>query len=311
MPGPDAAYEYNWNSLVGCLQGLLRQAGLPSGGSRVSAVSGEAFRVQPIFDRAGYVPHPLAGLAQDLVALGLRARGGRLGPDRAASATAGVAAGSVVCAGRCRGGGQWRRMGPYRASSGSSWDTRRNAAPTSSRGRSRTRSAGCCPRRACPPRAADWLALVVPQGPALEPAGSDDLAACAAARALQAGAAAGLRRWIALLESGAPIEARVHAYRAQALAAARGEASRFWSEFADGALGRTETRPLAALREPARRQALVCSRFATLFPYPAGGDLAGGGRIVGAGILREVLAVEEELAPLLEAVGAPGPGAID
>ena len=42
---PPARYEYNWNPLLGCLQGLLRAAGLPHDAARVGAVSGEAFRL--------------------------------------------------------------------------------------------------------------------------------------------------------------------------------------------------------------------------------------------------------------------------
>ena len=305
MPGPDAAYVYNWNSLVGCLQGLLRQAGLPSGGAQVSVVSGEAFRVEPVFDRAGYVPRPLAGLSRDLAALGLRARVDVWGLARRRLPLLRWRLERRV-RGALSGG---RAVAAYGAVPGEfglivAYEVQRRAYVV--QGPLTDAIGGLLPAAGLPGPAADWLALVAPQGPGLEPAGSDDLARRAAAQALQAGAAAGLRRWIALLESGAPIEARVHAYRAQALAAARGEASRFWRELADSPLGEMETRPLAALREPARRQALVSSRFATLFPYPAGGDLAGGGRIVGAGILREVLAIEEELAPLLAAVRAPG-----
>ena len=75
-------YEYNWNPLVGCLQGLLRAAGLPHDAARVSAVSGEAFRLpslaaepqQPAFAAGADQPRDLSALAGDLALLGLRAR---------------------------------------------------------------------------------------------------------------------------------------------------------------------------------------------------------------------------------------------
>ena len=301
MSDAEIAYEYNWSSLVGCLQALLTQTGLPAGAARVSAVSGDGFLVEPAFDRVGYVPRRLDALTEDLAALGLQARVDvwRIGRWRPPILS-------------WRVGRRIRRtlsMGRAVAAYGAvpnefglivGYDAQRGAYTV--RGPLTDEIGGLLRAAALPGGEAEWLALVIPEGPGSEPARPTMLAARAAVHALEAKAAVGLGHWIAALESGAEIEARVHAYRAQALAAARGEVSRFWRELADSERDEVEARGVAALVVPSGRQALIFSRFATLFPFPAGGDLGRGGRTVGARILREALAQEQELAPLLEAV---------
>lgn len=75
-----ARFIWNWNSLVGCVQGALQAFGHPHDAAWVSGALGEAFRGvpalllegEPAFARTGYQPRPLQGLRGSLEALGLR-----------------------------------------------------------------------------------------------------------------------------------------------------------------------------------------------------------------------------------------------
>jgi hypothetical protein len=83
----------------------------------------------------------------------------------------------------------------------------------------------------------------------------------------------------------------------QALGAARFEASRFWSTVA------AEDARLVAVAEAYRREALLLSRLATLYPYPAGGDVGNPNlRRLAGGMLRQATDVEREAVARLRAV---------
>lgn len=70
-----------------------------------------------------------------------------------------------------------------------------------------------------------------------------------------------LREQIAILQSDTELEPQRHAHHAQSLAANWGEGASFWRSQAHPELARTT-----------RQVALTLSRFATLFPYPMGGQ---------------------------------------
>ncbi len=296
---PPARYEYNWNPLVGCLQGLLRAAGLPHDAARVGAVGGEAFRLPPLaavgggpaFAAGADHPRDLSALAGDLALLGLRARvdvwdlrsrrppllGRRLGwrlrralAAGRAAAVSGVAGGDFgLLVGYDGERRAYRVDGPLSEEVGGWLRADRLPAPD-----------------------AVWLAAVIPEAATAE--GAPDTAALvrrAVAHQRDAGRAERLRDWAALLRSQVEIDATGHARAAQSLAAASGEAARFFRQAA--AEGAAEAAPLAG---PAAALALALSRFATLFPFPGGGDVVGGGREAGARSLESALRAEAELA---------------
>ncbi len=66
---------------------------------------------------------------------------------------------------------------------------------------------------------------------------------------------------IALLDSDIEVEPQQYSHEAQALAANWGEAANFWREF-----------PHAEYKPIAQQLAVTLSRYATLFPYPMGGQ---------------------------------------
>lgn len=306
----DATYEYNWNSLIGCLQGLLRAAGLSHDAGRVSAVTGEAFRiVVPEETDAGAAfarsPHPqrsLDGLAGDLALLGLPARvdswdlRGRtpvlLSQRFGRRARRALSEGHAVVA--------WGAVeGEFGLLVG--YDHERRAYRV--RGPLSDEIGSWLAGDSLPASEADWLALVTPDsapGPAAPIAA---LVARSAQHRLQAEPGAQLRAWAALLRSEAEIDARGHARAAQALAAAAGEASRFWRRACEEDVG--ELRETA---EAAAELALALSRFATLFPFPMGGDVAGGGREAGARALESALEPDARLQARLPASAKPGAG---
>ena len=293
-------YEYNWNPLVGCLQGLLRAAGLPHDAARVSAVSGEAFRPpslaaeprQPAFAAGADHPRDLSALADDLALLGLRARvdvwdlrsgrrpllGRRLGrrlrralADGRAAALSGAAGGDFgLLLGYDGARRAYRVDGPLSEEIG-----------------------GWLRADRVPDPDAAWLATVIPEAATAEgPAGAAALVRRAAAHQRDAGRAQRVRDWVALLRSQVEIDAAGHARAAQTLAASAGEAARFYRQAA--AEGVAEAAPLA---EPAAALALALSRFATLFPFPGGGDVVAGGREAGARSLESALRAEAAPAP--------------
>ena len=299
---PPARYEYNWNPLVGCLQGLLRAAGLPHDAARAGAVSGEAFRLppleaeprQPAFAAGADPPRDLSALAEDLALLGLRARvdvwdlrsgrrpllGRRLGrrlrralADGRAAALSGAAGGDFgLLVGYDGERRAYRVDGPLSEEIGGWLRADRVPAPD-----------------------AAWLAAVIPE--AATPGGPARAAALvrrAVAHQRDAGRAQRLRDWVTILRSEVEIDAPGHARTAQALAAASGEAARFYRQAA--AEGVAEAAPLAG---PAADLALALSRFATLFPFPGGGDVVAGGREAGARSLESALHAEAELTAAL------------
>jgi hypothetical protein len=310
-----ARYEWHWTSLVGAVQGALRHFELPWESSWVSAGLGEAFAVVDVdavgmdgraFGRLGTPPSPLDGLGESLRALGL---GGRvhvrdlprqrkpwllerrlklaLNAERPA-----LAYGAGVSVGLEAGGTEWglivgydderasyRVDGPLTAEAGPwlRFDALGGAAGDAAR---RLAVATLSKRR---PSAARVLGRAV-----------------AAARS--AGAADRLQAWAALLESEAELDAQGHAYRAQQLAGSRGEAARFWHWVADGAPGVPEA---GAVAEAYAASALALSTFATLFPYPMGGDVHGtGARDAGARALRRAAEAEGEAVARLAAIRA-------
>jgi hypothetical protein len=300
---------------VGAVQGALRHFELPWESSWVSAGLGEAFAVVDVdavgmdgraFGRLGTPPSPLDGLGESLRALGL---GGRvhvrdlprqrkpwllerrlklaLNAERPA-----LAYGAGVSVGLEAGGTEWglivgydderasyRVDGPLTAEAGPwlRFDALGGAAGDAAR---RLAVATLSKRR---PSAARVLGRAV-----------------AAARS--AGAADRLQAWAALLESEAELDAQGHAYRAQQLAGSRGEAARFWHWVADGAPGVPEA---GAVAEAYAASALALSTFATLFPYPMGGDVHGtGARDAGARALRRAAEAEGEAVARLAAIRA-------
>ena len=134
------------------------------------------------------------------------------------------------------------------------------------------------------------------------PAAIAELVGRAAQHRLGAGTGDGLSAWIGVLRSAREIDERGHARAAQALAAAAGEAARFWRAAAAEGVDAA-----AALVDPSWEQSLALSRFATLFPFPMGGDLAAGGREMGARALSGALEWERRLEPLLPAIAESAP----
>ena len=283
----DAQYEYNWNPLVGSLAGALRALERPAGAAAISVLTGAAGAPPAVerdaADGVWFAPRRSrlelpAALSGGLRALGaaasvtqrqagldrwrwrplrwaLRRELGRGRPIVAAGAGVdpfGPPFGLIVGFDDTRRA--WRRDGPMTEQVGA-WlreDELRRAAP-----------------------------LVLIRLRPAAPGGAEAVRRAALEAAADQSAAAAAARWIAVLESGDPIEPQGHARAAQTFAAARGEAAGFWR-------GLDAASPQA---KAAQRLALTLSRFATLFPYPMGGaPNARGVRSAGAAILRQALA---------------------
>lgn len=105
-------------------------------------------------------------------------------------------------------------------------------------------------------------------------------------------------RWLALLESDAPIAVHGQAYCVQALQEARTQAVRVLAEVAR----EPRWRGLAAAATAYQREVMALSQLATLFPYPNGGSVGSPGvRRTGAVALRRALAAEEDAVAALGA----------
>ena len=277
----DAVYEWHWSPLVGAVQGLLRALDLPYDAPRVSAALGEAFAVPgtdimdatPSFVLQTQLASP--SLADDLAALGLTVRvlpdrGRLIGWRRRRRIHATLARGIPVLAfgaGHAPGGGDefglivgfdadrgYQLSGPLTEEVGA-W-----------------RPAG---------ELEDSARLCVVVGVGVPLSGAIEARARRHAQATAARDA--LRRWAENLENDLLIDVRGHAYAVQRLAAARGDAGRFW---------RDQSQPETAAAY--ERVALTLTRLGTLFPYPVGGDVdSAGGRKAGAVILREAATFEE------------------
>ena len=306
----DARYEWNWSSLVGSAQGLLRHHGLPAQADWVSAVIGDAFRVnaataidaEPAFQRSGYPRRPLSDLRESLAVLGLSARVHTRDLSRhrppwflqrrlRISLNAGrpvVAFGAGVALGEKRtefglivgyddDRAAYRIDGPLTGEVGP-W------LPYDELG-------------GAPAATERWLAVITASAATPQP---ERVTALARSAALAAEGPGALARWLAVLEGEAEIDAQRHAFWAQAFVAARGEAAHFWRRVAE-----TEPafRPVA---DGFGELAVSLSRFATLYPYPAGGDVvSAAGRSVGALALGRAITLEEAALATLGALPLP------
>ncbi|MFQ6019759.1 MAG: hypothetical protein ACE5KW_03285 [Dehalococcoidia bacterium] len=98
--------------------------------------------------------------------------------------------------------------------------------------------------------------------------------------------------WAATLEGEAKVSGFGNAYTGQVLQAARRHAGQFLRELA--AKHPQAAPPLAEAATAYERAALVITRFTTLFPFPQGGEVDNAAaRRLGASCLREALAEEE------------------
>ena len=304
---PDLTYAWNWSSLTGSVQALLRFHGLPDDGPRISATVGEAFRVraaaamgaEPAFWARAYPPRSLRGLADDLRVLGLsttvlerephRRRPWQWAPwlltrrikRRLNRGQPVIAFGAGV--------DEFGLLVGYDDARRAYW---REGPLTQQIGR-------WLPYAALRPAGRDWLAVVLAAKATPQP---QQVAVHARTQALTLGASAlgvpALERWASILASERAVDARGHAYWVQALAAARGEAAQFWRREA-------ASRPaLARAAHASAQEALTLSRLSTMFPYPAGGDVSRGGlRDAAASILRVAAAQERDAIDAL--AGAP------
>lgn len=301
VPPIGATYEYNWNSLVGCVQALLRSADLPHDAARVSAVTGEAYRIvvsEPsdrgaAFARSPHLWRSLDGLADDLALLGLPARVDswdlRRGKPALLSRRVGRRVRGALSAGRPVAA--WGAVeGEFGLLVG--YDSERRAYRV--RGPLSDEVGSWLPGDRLPAPDAEWLALVSPEPNRSAPASLRVLVARSASHRLRADPGGALQRWARLLRSETEIDARGHARAAQVLAAAAGEVARFWQYGSDE--GVEELREAAGL---STHVAVALSRFATLFPFPAGGDVRGGGREAGARALDAAGDVDAWLQALL------------
>ncbi|HLZ71399.1 MAG TPA: hypothetical protein VKV26_15975 [Dehalococcoidia bacterium] len=130
-------------------------------------------------------------------------------------------------------------------------------------------------------------------------AGQGEAGAVVAEEPVEAAGLAAYRRWLAILESDAPIAAHGQAYCIQALQEARAQASTYLAGVASRS---PEANALAAAVAAYQRERVALSQLATLFPYPNGGAAAAPGiRRAAAGSVRRALAAEEEAIAALDA----------
>ena len=248
----EARYEYHWASLLGCLVGHLDHIGAAQPSHVVGAVTGVSY--QPPGDA-----EPPARLNAGLDALGVaskitnladanrlqRFRSRRqirneLRADRPITAFGvgvsafGPAWGLIVgCDDERRA---WRREGPM-TEQVSPWLTESefNASPS-------------------------LILIAARRAREADPQAIRRVAAETFARATDRTRGV-LRERVELLDSAIEVDPQRHAHEAQALAANWGEAAAFWREF-----------PHPEYTPVAQRLAVTLSRYATLFPYPMGGQ---------------------------------------
>lgn len=272
----EARYEYHWTPLVGCLVAQLGQIGAAQPSYVIGATTGISY--QP----PGATELP-AGLAAGLSALGIaptivdRIRPNRLQrllarrrirrelrADRPLTAVGvGVSAfgptwGLIVgCDDERRA---WRRDGPM-TEQVSPW-------LSESEFDEATRLTLICMQKSGEANAGEIAA------------GATDALAQSVSRVSR-----DLLDRISLLNSDIEIEPQQHAHEVQALAANWGEASTFWREYPH-----TDYTPIA------QQVAVTLSRYATLFPYPMGGQPNNPGvRTVAVRILEEAGGVVEPI----------------
>ncbi|MCY3559442.1 MAG: hypothetical protein OXH13_12495 [Chloroflexi bacterium] len=248
----DARYEYHWAPLLGCLVGQLDHLDAAQPSHVIGAVTGISY--QPPQDaelpalledglasldvsaRVTYLSHPnrlQRFRARRRIRLELRA--GRAVTTHGVGVSAfGPVWGLIVGVDDERGA--WRRDGPM-TEQVSPWlpETEFNASPA---------------------------VIVIAVRRSGEPAAEriPQVAVEAMTRSLDRARADLLDR-IELLDSSVEVEAQRYSYEAQALAANWGEAAAFWREFRHD-----RYTPVA------QQMAVTLSRFATLFPYPMGGQ---------------------------------------
>jgi len=113
---------------------------------------------------------------------------------------------------------------------------------------------------------------------------------------------AALVRWRTAFEAGLPIDPAGNAHAIQTVQTARRDAARFLREsVAARAPAMAGTAAEAATAYD--RVALAFSRMATLFPYPAGGDVGSpAGRMVAVSALREAEEHERQALELIESI---------
>ena len=271
----EARYEYHWAPLVGCLVAQLDHLGLGQPSYRVGAVTGLSYQRPGVDALPSVLAAGLEALGADVKLVDRKApsrlqrwRARRLvrrelRADRAVAAFGvgesafGPTYGLIVGCDDERAA--WRRDGPLTE------------------------------------QVSPWLAeAVFDQSPrltliALRPAAEHPTSADLAERAGEAlslsleRARRELECQVRLLEGSDELAPQRHAYEAQTWAACWGEAAQFWREQADSRFAQNQ--------RVTQQVALSMSRYATLFPYPMGGQPNHRGvRVAAARALREALA---------------------
>ena len=317
-----ARYVWSWSSLTGSVLGLLAHSALPADPIVVGCLLGDSLRSpgphtagddqRELFAPTGYPRRPLDDLRTPLQALGLRATVherdlARQRPPRffGRRLKAALNAGRPLIA-----YGAGRAVGPSAPPAEFGlivgYDDERRTyrvdgplteevdawLPFDELGGSRAPALEA-DAEATP----HWLAVIDATPDAPQP---DRMASLAHSAALAADGPAGLERWIQQLETDLPIDPQGHAWWAQRLAAGRAEAAQFWARLA------TELPSLAPVADLLQREALTLSSFATLHPYPAGGDIgSAAGRTLAARTLVNALASEREAIDRLAAAQIP------
>ena len=251
----EARYDYHWAPLLGCLVGHLEHIGIAHPSSTIGSVTGISYQPPQDAELPATLRDGLAALGAFSQVTNLsnpnrlqryRARRhlrGELRADRPVTtygvgvSAFGPAWGLIVGVDDERRA--WRRDGPM-TEQVSPWlaETEFNASPT--------------------------LILIAARKVngtnEPDPDRVVEVAAEAFARSKER-ARADLGDRIALLDSSVEIEPQRYAHEAQTLAANWGEAATFWREMSD-----PDFTPIA------QQMAVTLSRYATLFPYPMGGQ---------------------------------------
>ena len=248
----DAEYEYHWTPLIGCLAGQLRWLQAPQPSATIGAVTGALYLPPSDTSLPAELPRRLLALGVRASVLDLRdpsrvqrwwlRHQARRELQRGRAVTAfgfgesafGREYGLIVgCDDERRA---WRRNGPM-TEQVSPWLSEEAV------------------------RQLDRLTLILlRRGRTSDPAQAATIAA-EALRQAQADVVRDFEQRIAVLDSAIELEPQRHAHEVQALAANWGEAAQFWRQ--------QDERALATV---AQQVALTLSRYATLFPYPMGGQ---------------------------------------
>ena len=248
----EARYEYHWAPLLGCLVGQLDHLGVPQPSHVIGAASGISYQPQQDAELPALLEHGLAalGVSARITNVSYPNRLQRYGARRSirrelragrAVTTHGVgvsAFGPVwgLIVGVDDERGAWRRDGPM-TEQVSPWlpESEFNAAPV-------------------------VIAIAARRSGAPAMEHIERAAADALASSLDR-ARRDLRERIEMLDSAVELEAQRYSYEAQALAANWGEAATFWRDYRHDRYS-----PMA------QQVAVTLSRYATLFPYPMGGQ---------------------------------------